>query len=83
MSPVPTESIGPISGSAAGPRHLLVRRLRRGFQAEFTTGFDDEVDRLGWIAIYPDSVLDGWMAYGYDDSGATIRARTTCRSSAR
>ncbi len=39
-----------------------------GFQAEFTTGFDDEVDRLGWIAIYPDSVLDGWMAYGHDDT---------------
>jgi len=39
-----------------------------GFQAEFTTGFDEEVDRLGWVAIYPDSVLDGWMAYGNDDT---------------
>jgi polyhydroxybutyrate depolymerase len=39
-----------------------------GFQAELTTGFDAEADRLGWIAIYPDSVLDGWMAYGNDDS---------------
>jgi polyhydroxybutyrate depolymerase len=35
-----------------------------GFQAELTTGFDEQADRLGWIAIYPDSVLDGWMAYG-------------------
>lgn len=39
-----------------------------GFQAELTTGFDAEADRLGWIAIYPDSVLDGWMAYGNDDT---------------
>jgi polyhydroxybutyrate depolymerase len=39
-----------------------------GFQAEWTTGFDAEVDRLGWVAIYPDSVLDGWMAYGNDDT---------------
>jgi polyhydroxybutyrate depolymerase len=38
-----------------------------GFQSEFTSGFDDEVDRLGWIVIYPDSVLDGWMAYGNND----------------
>ncbi len=39
-----------------------------GFQSEFNSGFDDEVDRAGWIAIYPDSVLDGWMAYGNDDT---------------
>ena len=39
-----------------------------GFQAEFSTGFDDDVDRLGWVAVYPDSVLDGWMAYGWNDS---------------
>jgi polyhydroxybutyrate depolymerase len=39
-----------------------------GFQAELTTGFDVEADRLGWIVVYPDSVLDGWMAYGNDDT---------------
>ena len=39
-----------------------------GFQAEWSTGFDDDVDRLGWIAVYPDSVLDGWMAYGWNDT---------------
>jgi polyhydroxybutyrate depolymerase len=39
-----------------------------GFQAELTTGLDAEADRLHWIAVYPDSVLDGWMAYGNDDS---------------
>jgi polyhydroxybutyrate depolymerase len=39
-----------------------------GFQSEFNSGFDEEVDRVGWIAIYPDSVLDGWMAYGSDDT---------------
>jgi polyhydroxybutyrate depolymerase len=39
-----------------------------GFQAELTTGFDAEADRLGWIVVYPDSVLDGWMAYGNDDT---------------
>ncbi len=35
-----------------------------GFQAEVTTGFDTQADRLGWIAAYPDSVLDGWDAFG-------------------
>jgi polyhydroxybutyrate depolymerase len=35
-----------------------------GFQAEVTTGFDAQADRLGWIAAYPDSVLDGWDAFG-------------------
>jgi polyhydroxybutyrate depolymerase len=35
-----------------------------GFQAEVTTGFDAQADRLGWIAVYPDSVLDGWDAFG-------------------
>jgi polyhydroxybutyrate depolymerase len=39
-----------------------------GFQAELTTGFDAEAERLGWIVVYPDSVLDGWMAYGNDDT---------------
>lgn len=39
-----------------------------GFQAESTTGFDTQSDRLGWVVIYPDSVLDGWMAYGSDSS---------------
>ncbi len=35
-----------------------------GFQAEVTTGFDAQADRLGWLAAYPDSVLDGWDAFG-------------------
>ena len=35
-----------------------------GFQAETTTGFDVEADRLGWIAVYPDGVADGWDAFG-------------------
>jgi len=39
-----------------------------GFQAEWSAGFDGDVDRLGWVAVYPDSVLDGWMAYGWDDT---------------
>lgn len=35
-----------------------------GFQAETTTGFDSQADRLGWIAVYPDGVADGWDAFG-------------------
>ena len=35
-----------------------------GFQIEATTGFDTEADRLGWIAVYPDGVADGWDAFG-------------------
>jgi len=34
------------------------------FQAETTTGFDVEADRLGWIVVYPDGVADGWDAFG-------------------
>ncbi len=34
------------------------------FQAETTTGFDLEADRLGWIVVYPDGVADGWDAFG-------------------
>lgn len=34
------------------------------FQAETTTGFDLEADRLGWIVAYPDGVADGWDAFG-------------------
>jgi polyhydroxybutyrate depolymerase len=39
-----------------------------GFQAEVSTGFDTQADRLGWIAAYPDSVLDGWDAFGSTSS---------------
>lgn len=39
-----------------------------GFQAETTTGFDAQADRLGWIAVYPDGVADGWDTFG---SGST------------
>jgi polyhydroxybutyrate depolymerase len=35
-----------------------------GFQAETMTGFDAQADRLGWIAVYPDGVADGWDAFG-------------------
>jgi len=35
-----------------------------GFQAESSTGFDSQADRLGWIVAYPDGVLDGWDAFG-------------------
>jgi polyhydroxybutyrate depolymerase len=35
-----------------------------GFQAESSTGFDAQADRLGWIVAYPDGVLDGWDAFG-------------------
>lgn len=35
-----------------------------GFQAEAMTGFDAQADRLGWIAVYPDGVADGWDAFG-------------------
>ncbi len=35
-----------------------------GFQAETSTGFDVEADRLGWVAVYPDGVADGWDAFG-------------------
>ena len=31
-----------------------------GFQAETSTNFDAQADRLGWLAVYPDGVLDGW-----------------------
>jgi polyhydroxybutyrate depolymerase len=35
-----------------------------GFQMETSTGFDAQADRLGWIAVYPDGVADGWDAFG-------------------
>jgi polyhydroxybutyrate depolymerase len=35
-----------------------------GFDMESNTGFDAQADRLGWIAAYPDGVLDGWDAFG-------------------
>ncbi len=35
-----------------------------GFQIESSSGFDAQADRLGWIAVYPDGVADGWDAFG-------------------
>jgi polyhydroxybutyrate depolymerase len=35
-----------------------------GFQMEANSGFDAQSDRLGWIAVYPDGVADGWDAFG-------------------
>ena len=39
-----------------------------GFQAETNLSFDAQADRLGWIAVYPDGVLDGWDAFGSTDA---------------
>ncbi len=36
-----------------------------GFLEELATRFDAQVERLGWIAVYPDAMEDGWEAYGY------------------
>ena len=38
-----------------------------GFQIESDSGFDAQADRLGWIAVYPDGVADGWDAFGSTD----------------
>jgi polyhydroxybutyrate depolymerase len=38
-----------------------------GFQIESDSGFDAQADRLGWIAIYPDGVADGWDTFGSSD----------------
>jgi polyhydroxybutyrate depolymerase len=35
-----------------------------GFIMESNSRFDAQADRLGWIAAYPDGVLDGWDAFG-------------------
>lgn len=34
-----------------------------GLQAEAMSRFDRQADRLGWVAAYPDGVLDGWDAF--------------------
>jgi polyhydroxybutyrate depolymerase len=51
---------------AAKPGLVIVLHGSFGgaFQAETTTGFDVEADRLGWIVVYPDGVADGWDAFG-------------------
>ena len=38
-----------------------------GFQMESWSGFDAQADRLGWIAVYPDGVADGWDTFGSTD----------------
>jgi polyhydroxybutyrate depolymerase len=35
-----------------------------GIQVERQSGFDAQADRLGWIAVYPDGVEDGWEPFG-------------------
>lgn len=35
-----------------------------GFQMESDSGFDRQADRLGWVAVYPDGVADGWDTFG-------------------
>ena len=51
---------------AAKPGLVIVLHGSFGgaFQAETTTGFDLEANRLGWIVVYPDGVADGWDAFG-------------------
>ncbi len=51
---------------AAGPGLVFILHgvYGDGFTMESMTGFDTEADRLGWIAIYPDGVADGWDAFG-------------------
>jgi polyhydroxybutyrate depolymerase len=39
-----------------------------GFGMENDSGFDAQAERLGWIAAYPDGVLDGWDAFGSTSS---------------
>ena len=35
-----------------------------GFKMESYSGFDVQADRLGWVVVYPDGILDGWEAFG-------------------
>lgn len=35
-----------------------------GFLEELATRFDGQVERLGWIVVYPDGFADGWEPYG-------------------
>jgi polyhydroxybutyrate depolymerase len=51
---------------AAQPGLVIVLHgaLGDGYQAEVTSGFDIEADRLGWIVAYPDGVADGWEPFG-------------------
>ena len=52
--------------TAAGPGLVFVLHgvFGNGFLIESNTGFDAQADRLGWVAAYPDGVLDGWDAFG-------------------
>ncbi|HEX7490818.1 MAG TPA: PHB depolymerase family esterase [Candidatus Limnocylindrales bacterium] len=54
------------SGPDASPGLVIVLHgsFGGGFQIEADSGFDVEADRLGWIAVYPDGVADGWDAFG-------------------
>lgn len=54
------------AGEPARPGLVIVLHgsFGGGFQAETMTGFDAQADRLGWIAVYPDGVADGWDAFG-------------------
>ncbi len=51
-------------GAAPGLVIVLHGVFGSGFQAESSTGFDAQADRLGWLVAYPDGVLDGWDAFG-------------------
>ena len=53
----------------AGPGLVIVLHgsFGGGFQIESDSGFDAQADRLGWIAVYPDGVADGWDAFGSTD----------------
>jgi polyhydroxybutyrate depolymerase len=53
-----------LDGAPTGLVIVLHGSFGGGFQAEAMTGFDEQADRYGWIAVYPDGVADGWDAFG-------------------
>jgi polyhydroxybutyrate depolymerase len=57
------------TGEIAAPGLVIVLHgsFGDGFQIESDTGFDAQADRLGWVAVYPDGVADGWDAFGSTD----------------
>jgi polyhydroxybutyrate depolymerase len=57
------------TGEIAAPGLVIILHgsFGDGFQIESDTGFDAQADRLGWVAVYPDGVADGWDAFGSTD----------------
>ena len=56
--------VGDGFSSGSGLVIVLHGSFGGGFQIEANSGFDAQADRLGWIAVYPDGVADGWDAFG-------------------